>query len=241
MTDNSTLTLLSWQQQLKAAAQPEKVAILSSFFKCGKGEYGEGDRFLGITVPVNRAISRLYYLLPLDQIAAMLHSPYHEFRLGALLALVRRYERCKADRAQIVDFYLQNTRYINNWDLVDLSCPKIIGEYVLTQPDASMLMRLSRSKDMWEQRIAIVSTLTLIRANRFDTTIAIAESYLSHSHDLIHKATGWMLREMGKRSEQHLTAFLQSHAEQMPRTALRYAIERLSPDQRAHWLSIKKR
>ena len=238
MTDNSSLTLLSWQQQLKAAAQPEKVAILSSFFKCGKGEYGEGDRFLGITVPVNRAISRLYYLLPLDQIAAMLHSPYHEFRLGALLALVRRYERCKADRAQIVDFYLQNTRYINNWDLVDLSCPKIIGDYVLTQPDAAMLMRLSRSKDMWEQRIAIVSTLTLIRANRFDTTIAIAESYLSHSHDLIHKATGWMLREVGKRDTDTLRRFLDARHAAMSRTTLRYAIERLSPAERHHYLTL---
>ena len=241
MTDNSPLTILSWQQRLQAAARPEKIAILSSFFKCGKGEYGEGDLFLGITVPVNRAISRLYYLLPLEHIATMLHSPYHEFRLGALLALVRRFERCKADRAQIVDFYLQNTQYINNWDLVDLSCPKIIGDYVLTQPDSAMLMRLSRSKDMWEQRIAIVSTLTLIRAGLFEPTITIAESLLNHPHDLIHKATGWMLREMGKRSEQHLTAFLQCHAANMPRTALRYAIERLTPDQRQKWLTVKRR
>ena len=241
MTDNNPLTLLSWQQRLKAAARPEKIAILSSFFKCSKGEYGEGDIFLGINVPDNRAISRLYYELPLSHIASMLHSPYHEFRLGALLALVRRYERLKAERAEIVDFYLQNTAYINNWDLVDLSCPKIIGDYVLREQCPELLMRLSRSDEMWEQRIAIVSTLTLIRADIFKPTLSIAESYLSHPHDLIHKATGWMLREVGKRSEQHLTEFLQCHAANMPRTALRYAIERLSPDQRAHWLSIKKR
>ncbi|MGN0228293.1 MAG: DNA alkylation repair protein [Muribaculaceae bacterium] len=241
MTDNNPLTLLSWQQRLKAAARPEKIAILSSFFKCGKGEYGEGDLFLGINVPDNRAISAKYYALPLEHIAEMLHSPYHEFRLAALLALVRRYERLKAERAEIVDFYLQNTAHINNWDLVDLSCPKIIGDYVLREQCPELLERLSRSDEMWEQRIAIVSTLTLIRAGLFEPTITIAESLLNHPHDLIHKATGWMLREVGKRSEQHLIAFLQCHAANMPRTALRYAIERLDPDQRAHWLSIKKR
>ena len=241
MTDNNPLTLLSWQQRLKAAARPEKIAILSSFFKCGKGEYGEGDLFLGINVPDNRAISRLYYELPLPHIASMLHSPYHEFRLGALLALIRRYERCRDDRQAIVDFYLQNTAYINNWDLVDLSCPKIIGDYVLREQCPELLMHLSRSDEMWEQRIAIVSSLTLIRAGLFEPTITIAESLLNHPHDLIHKATGWMLREMGKRSEQHLTEFLQCHADAMPRTALRYAIERLTPDQRQKWLAVKRR
>ena len=241
MTPESPLTLHDWQQSLRCAARPEKIAILSSFFKCGKGEYGEGDQFLGIVVPDNRAISAKYYALPLDDIAEMLHSPYHEFRLAALLALVRRYERCRDDRQAIVDFYLQNTAYINNWDLVDLSCPKIIGDYVLREQCPELLMRLSRSDEMWEQRIAIVSTLTLIRAGIFEPTIAIAESLLSHSHDLIHKATGWMLREMGKRSEQHLTEFLTRHAAAMPRTALRYAIERLSPDQRQKWLAVKRR
>lgn len=241
MTDNNPLTLLSWQQRLKAAARPGKIAILSSFFKCGKGEYGEGDLFLGINVPDNRAISAKYYALPLDQIAEMLHSPYHEFRLAALLALVRRYERCRDDRQAIVQFYLQNTAYINNWDLVDLSCPKIIGDYVLREQCPELLMRLSRSDEMWEQRIAIVSTLTLIRAGLFEPTITIAESLLNHPHDLIHKATGWMLREVGKRSELHLTEFLQCHAANMPRTALRYAIERLSPGQRQKWLAVKRR
>ena len=241
MTPESPLSLHDWQQSLRCAARPEKIAILSSFFKCGKGEYGEGDQFLGIVVPDNRAISAKYYALPLDSIAEMLHSPYHEFRLAALLALVRRYERCPLDRQAIVDFYLQNTAYINNWDLVDLSCPKIIGAHIISHPESTLLTRLSQSTSMWEQRIAIVSTLTLIRAGIFEPTIAIAESLLSHPHDLIHKATGWMLREMGKRSEQHLTAFLQSHAEHMPRTALRYAIERLSPEQRQHWLATKRK
>ena len=241
MTPESPLSLHDWQQSLRGAARPEKIAILSSFFKCGKGEYGEGDLFLGITVPDNRAISAKYYALQLDQIAEMLHSPYHEFRLAALLALVRRYERCPLDRQAIVDFYLQNTAYINNWDLVDLSCPKIIGDYVLREQCPELLMRLSRSDEMWEQRIAIVSTLTLIRAGLFEPTITIAESLLNHPHDLIHKATGWMLREVGKRSEQHLTEFLTRHAAAMPRTALRYAIERLSPGQRQKWLTVKRR
>ena len=241
MTPESPLTLHDWQQSLRGAARPEKIAILSSFFKCGKGEYGEGDQFLGIVVPDNRAISAKYYALPLDDIAEMLHSPYHEFRLAALLALVRRYERCRDDRQAIVDFYLQNTAYINNWDLVDLSCPKIIGAHIISHPESTLLTRLSQSTSMWEQRIAIVSTLTLIRAGIFEPTIAIAESLLSHPHDLIHKATGWMLREMGKRSEQLLTEFLTRHAAAMPRTALRYAIERLSPEQRKHWLATKRK
>ena len=241
MTPESPLTLHDWQQSLRGAARPEKIAILSSFFKCGKGEYGEGDQFLGIVVPDNRAISAKYYALPLDDIAEMLHSPYHEFRLAALLALVRRYERCRDDRQAIVDFYLQNTAYINNWDLVDLSCPKIIGAHIISHPESTLLTRLSQSTSMWEQRIAIVSTLTLIRAGIFEPTITIAESLLSHPHDLIHKATGWMLREMGKRSEQHLTEFLKRHAAAMPRTALRYAIERLSPEQRKHWLATKRK
>ena len=235
MTDNSTLTLLSWQQQLKAAAQPEKVAILSSFFKCGKGEYGEGDRFLGITVPVNRAISRLYYLLPLDQIAAMLHSPYHEFRLGALLALVRRFERCKADRAQIVDFYLQNTRYINNWDLVDLTCRDIVGNYLLHR-NRTPIYQLAQSTNLWEQRISIVSTWAFIHAGDFTDTFKLALHFQGHPHDLIHKAVGWMLREVGKQDQAALTEFLENHATHLPRTALRYAIERFPEAQRQYFL-----
>ena len=239
MTDNNPLTLLSWQQRLKASARPEKIAILSSFFKCGKGEYGEGDLFLGINVPDNRAISAKYYALPLDQIAEMLHSPYHEFRLAALLALVRRYERCRDDRQAIVDFYLQNTAYINNWDLVDLSCPKIIGDYVLREQCPELLERLSQSTSMWEKRIAIVSSLTLIRAGLFEPTITIAESLLNHPHDLIHKATGWMLREIGKKNIDVLRSFLDKFTPQMPRTALRYAIEKMDSVERTHYMNVK--
>lgn len=239
---NHNLTL--WQDELRAAALPEKLQILSSFFKCGKGQYGEGDIFLGITVPSNRAISTRRHSEPLSTITAMLQSPYHEFRLAALIALVRRYELCKdhddARRDEIVQLYLSNTRHINNWDLVDLSCPKIIGAHILAHPESTLLHTLSHSTDLWEQRIAIVSTLTLIRAGRYDLTLSIAQRYLTHTHDLIHKATGWMLREVGKRHLPTLIGFLESHASSMPRTTLRYAIERLSPTDRAHWLAIKK-
>jgi 3-methyladenine DNA glycosylase AlkD len=235
--------LQQWQDELRAVIQPEKQAILSSFFKCGKGQYGEGDIFLGITVPNNRAISSRYSQASLSTIEQMLQSPYHEFRLAALIALVRRFERCKANdaqRSEIVQLYLKNTPYINNWDLVDLSCPKIIGPYQLAHPEADILHSLSRSSHLWEQRIAIVSTWSIIRAGRYDYTPAIAERFLTHSHDLIHKATGWMLREVGKHHKPTLLGFLSQHAHRMPRTALRYAIERLSPAERTHWLAIKK-
>ena len=229
-----------WKQQLKNLANPEKAKILAGFFKTGKGEYGEGDIFLGVTVPQNREVAKKFFVAPLDQFVPLLHSEIHEFRLSALIALVLRYKKFKdeASRKEIVDFYLTNTTYINNWDLVDLSCTYILGDYLMTRPH-DILFELSNSTNMWEQRIAIVSTLAFVRNGEFATAVALAEKYLNHTHDLIHKATGWVLREAGKKDIATLRAFLDAHAPQMPRTALRYAIEKLSQDERKKYMQMK--
>lgn len=231
----------NWKNEILQMANPEKAKILSGFFKTGKGEYGEGDVFLGLTVPQSRDIAKKYYNASLDTISEILQSPYHELRASALFALVIRFKKNKDEfsRREIVDFYLGHTRYINNWDLVDLSCSYILGEYLLNQSH-DILLSLSDSTCLWEQRIAIVSTHTFIKNNFFDTTLTLAEKYLSHSHDLIHKATGWMLREVGKRDIEVLRTFLNTHVEKMPRTTLRYAIEKFSQEERKSYLSIKK-
>lgn len=230
-----------WIGELKSLANSEKAKILSRFFKTGKGEYGEGDIFIGITVPKNRAVAKKYLNTQFEDIEKLFHSPIHELRLSALLALVLKFKKHKDEitRKSIADFYLANTAYINNWDLVDLSCPYILGEYLFEYPN-DVLLRLSESKNMWEQRIAIVSTLTYIRKGKFDTTLTLAEKFLTHKHDLMHKATGWMLREIGKKNSDILRTFLDIHAHEMPRTALRYAIEKFPIEERKHYLSIKK-
>ncbi len=231
-----------WQEELDAVSRPEKVKILSSFFKCGKGEYGEGDCFVGITVPDNRRISERYHALPLDDISVMLGSGIHEYRLAALLALVKRYAKTKTpdERDTIVDFYLANTSHINNWDLVDLSAPKILGRHLLAHPSPTLLDRLAESDSLWEQRIAVVSTYTLIKSGRYDDTLRIAKRFLSHRHDLIHKAVGWMLREVGKMDIDILAGFLDKHATEMPRTMLRYAIEKMPQERRRHYMNLRK-
>lgn len=230
-------TTENWQAQLAAAANPEKAEILSRFFKTGEGEYGHGDRFIGLSVPANRAISRKYALAPLDAIGTMVKHPVHEYRLGGFLALVARYHK---HPEETTNFYLDNLTRANNWDLVDLSAPKILGEYVCQSGQTDLLETLSHSENLWEQRIAIVSTFTLLKNGITLPTVSIATRYLTHTHDLIHKATGWMLREMGKRgNEPLLLQFLDRHAAVMPRTMLRYAIEKLPAPLRKHYLDLK--
>lgn len=237
MTDIDT-----WKEQLRAAARPEKVKILSSFFKTGPGEYGEGDIFIGLPVPDNRAISKHYHSLPLEQIAVMLHDPIHEFRLAGLLALVEAYKRARSYQPrckEIANFYLANLSCCNNWDLVDLSAQYIIGEYMILTDDDSIARRLALSSNTWEQRIAITSTLALIRNYMFTTAIDIAEQLVNSPTDLLQKTTGWVLREVGKRDKQLLCGFLDHHAATMPRTALRYAIERFAADERKHYMALR--
>jgi 3-methyladenine DNA glycosylase AlkD len=202
------------------------------FFKTGKGQYGEGDKFCGITVPVQRKIASRYKHLPLVDLKKLLRSQVHEHRFTALEILVFQYESGDpAAKRKIFAFYLDNASRINNWDLVDTSAPYIVGQHLLSGP-RRILYRLAKSKDLWERRIAIVSTMAFIAQNDLKDTFAIAALLLKDKHDLIHKAVGWMLRETGKRSQPELLKFLKHNYTAMPRTTLRYAIERLPAEQR---------
>ncbi len=228
-----------WEMQriideIKSYIDPEKARILPRFFKTGKGEYGEGDRFMGVTVPNIRKVAKSNKDVSLDMVEKLLQSEWHEVRMCAVLLLVEKFK--KQDEA-VLKVYLRNTDRINNWDLVDLSAPQIVGGYLLNKGDRSLLYRLVKSESLWERRIAIVSTLTFIRNGQFEDTIAISEMLLEDSHDLIHKATGWMLREMGKRDLALLRDFLSKHSGTMSRTTLRYAIEKMDPEKRKFWLN----
>jgi len=224
-------------KEIYSKKNKKKSEIFSGFFKTGRGDYGEGDKFLGITVSVSRNIAKKYLNLSLKEILELLKNKFHEIRLIGLIVLVEKYKLANdIDKKKIYNFYLKNTKYINNWDLVDLSCYHIVGNYLYNlspEPDSGenrvekTLFKLTKSKNLWEQRIAIVSTFYFIKNNRFDMTLKIAGLYLTHKHDLIHKATGWMLREMGKRDKNKLLAFLNENYKKMPRTMLRYSIEKL--------------
>lgn len=224
------------KSDMKKLANPEKAIILARFFKTGKGEYGEGDIFLGIPVPEQRKIAGKYSLLPLKELQKLLSGKIHEHRLTALLILVIKYS--KADmpgRENIFNFYLNNIRHINNWDLVDLSADKIPGCYLLER-DKSILFRMAKSQNVWERRIAVMATFHFIKNNQFRDTLAIAEILLNDRHDLIHKAVGWMLREIGKRDLETEERFLLKYYPEMPRTMLRYSIEKFDEKKRKFYL-----
>jgi 3-methyladenine DNA glycosylase AlkD len=224
-------------QELLSVADPEKAKFLQGFFKTGKGQYAEGDVMLGIVVPLTRDIVKRSPALPFGEIQILLDSEYHEARLAGFLFLMKQFKKAKeAERKEIFDFYLKNARKANNWDLVDVTCRDVIGLYLLDRTDRSVLYRLAESDNLWEQRIAVVSTWTFIKNRQFDDTLAIAEKLLAHRHDLIHKAVGWMLREVGKKDRQTLVDFLDVHHKNMPRTALRYAVEHFSPEERQAYL-----
>lgn len=222
--------------QMLAKADPSQVEGLSRFFKTGPGQYGEGDRFLGIKVPVTRGVVKeCWKQTGFDELEECLASEYHEIRLAGLLALVEIYSHARKDmslRSRCIDFYLSHTDRINNWDLVDLSCYNLLGDWLLDK-DRSLLYRLaSDGKSIWEQRIGMVSTMAFIRQGQLDDTFAIADLLLNHPHDLIHKAVGWLLREAGKRDMDALRVFLDHRAASMPRTMLRYAIEKFPERER---------
>jgi len=234
---NSMAGLKELKKELAARADPERALNLAWFFKTAKGQYGHGDRFIGITVPVQRQIARRYRHLPLNEIARLLESRIHEHRFTSLEILVNQYESGDADtKRAIFDFYLKNTARVNNWDLVDTSAPYIVGDYLLSRR-RDVLVRLAKSANLWERRIAIVATQAFIREGDLKDTFAIAALLLGDDNDLIHKATGWMLREAGKRSEPALLDFLRQHYSVMPRTALRYAIERFPESRRKRILA----
>lgn len=220
----------------------EKISVYQRFFKTGKGEYGEGDTFLGITVPNQRLVAKEYYnQVSLKEIKELLSFDIHEYRLTALLMLVAKYEKSKDVNFQkeIVDFYLSQTSRINNWDLVDTSCYKILGHYCYHLNEEHFLFDLAKSEDLWEKRIAIVSTMYFIKKKSLDIVTEIVLMNMNHPHDLMHKANGWMLREMGKKDEEMLTLFLDVNATRLPRTSLRYALEKLSPELKEYYMKLK--
>ena len=228
--------------QLKALASPEVAASSARFFKTGPGEYGEGDLFIGVRVPMLRKLARDFRDLPLDEIELLLRSQIHEVRMLALFVLVLSVgKKCsESHRKSAYGFYLGNTVYVNNWDLVDSSAPAIVGGHLWDKP-RKPLQRLAKSKNLWERRIAIVATQHFIRLGEFDDTIALSQILLNDKEDLIHKASGWMLREVGERDVNVLARFLDEHGATMPRTMLRYAIEHFEEGQRKKYLAMSKR
>jgi len=225
-------------QELQSIANPEKARFLQGFFKTGKGQYAEGDVFLGIVVPHTRDIVKRSPPLTFHEIQILLDSEYHEARLAGLLFLDKQFKKAKTEeeRKAIFDFYLKNARKANNWDLVDVTCRDVIGAYLLNKTDRDVLYRLAGSDNLWEQRMSIVSTWTFIKHKQYGDTLVIAEKLLNHKHDLMHKAVGWMLREVGKKDRDVLVDFLETHHAKMPRTALRYAIEHFSPEERIRFM-----
>lgn len=230
-------SLVALERALQAAADSRRATSVAKFFKTGKGEYGEGDRFIGITVPALRKIARQHVALGFGDLGRLLASPIHEYRLAALEILRAQYERAdEAQRERIVAFYLRQTTRMNNWDLVDAAAPYVLGQH-LRMRARHVLHRLAGSASIWERRIAIVSTLALIRGGEVEETYRIARKLLADEQDLIHKAVGWALRESGKVSSVALVDFLRAHYEHIPRTTLRYAIERFPTKQRKKFLA----
>ena len=219
---------------LVARSDEEKKIILPRFFKTGKGQYGEGDMFLGVTVPNIREVAKEFKDVNFNVIEELIHSPWHEMRMCALLILVNNSQ--KKVTKETFDFYLSQTKYINNWDLVDLSAPQIVGKYLLDK-DRDILYKLTESDLLWDNRIAIVSTLTFIRNNDLDDTYKLSLKMMHHRHDLMHKSIGWMLREAGKRDTKRLYDFVQEHKAIMPRTMLRYSIEKFDKETRKELMS----
>ena len=230
--------MTSIKQELKKRANPKKAKLLSGFFKIGKGHYGEGDVFLGVMVPQSREVARQFLNLELKEVERSLFSKFHEERLVALLILVEKYKRGNKDvKEEIFNFYLKNTKGINNWDLVDLTSHKIVGEWLLDK-DRNILYELAKSENLWEKRISIISCFAFIRNNDFKDALEISKILFNDKHDLIHKAVGWVLREIGKINLKAEEKFLQEEGryKNMPRTMLRYAIEKFDESRRKKYL-----
>jgi 3-methyladenine DNA glycosylase AlkD len=231
--------LTELRKRIKSLASSDIAKTMQWFFKTGKGEYGEGDVFAGLKVPTQRKVAREFKDLSLADLKELLHSKIHEERLISLLILVNNYERGdEKEKKSIYTFYIKNRMGINNWDLVDLSAPKIVGKYLFDK-DKSILFKFASSKNLWERRIAILSTYEFIRNHQYDTTLKIAKILLEDEHDLIHKAVGWMLREIGKKDLKVEEIFLKKHYKKMPRTMLRYAIEKFPEIKRKKYLQGK--
>ncbi|MFA5357551.1 MAG: DNA alkylation repair protein [archaeon] len=232
------------KKELQKLSNPAQAKTLQRFFKTGKGEYGEGDIFLGIKVPKQREVAKKFLEMPLEETRKLLDSEVHEHRMVGLFILVANYERAKKkndenEMKRIFEFYLKHAKRINNWDLVDLSAPNISGNYLLGK-NKKTLYSLAKSKNLWKKRISILSTYAFIKQNQFSDTLQISEILLMDKHDLIHKAVGWMLREVGKKNLAAEEKFLKKHYKKMPRTMLRYAIEKFPEKKRLTYLHATK-
>ena len=226
------------KKELQKHAGPERAKASQRFFKTGPGEYGEGDKFIGVAVPDQRKVAKKFYKgESVEAIVSVLKDPVHEMRLTALFMLVSKFKQVRSEegKQEIVNAYLANTKYVNNWDLVDSSAHKILGPW-LESRDRSILYQLADSKNLWEQRIAILTTMHFVKTGDLDDLYAISLKLLDHEHDLIHKAVGWLLREAGKQDEGRLHRFLKKHYKRMPRTMLRYAIEKFDKPTRHSYL-----
>jgi len=227
------------EEALAVLSIPEKAAFFPKFFKTGKGEYGEGDLFLGVKVPDQRIVAKEYYSkISLEELSRLLSSKYHEHRLTALFILILKFEKTKDNKVkdEVVEFYLNHLQYVNNWDLVDSSCYKILGRYAFDNQKEELLRKLSGSEEMWHKRIAVVGTMYHVKKGSFELMKEFVTQNLRHTHDLMHKANGWLLREMGQKNESELISYLNKYYKEMPRTCLRYAIEKLSEDLRQDYL-----
>ncbi len=226
------------KEELQSHANLEKAKIYLRFFKTGKGHYGEGDQFIGLTMPEQRKIAQKYMNINIQDLTPLVTSPTHEYRMTALLILTYKYKKANEDtKKEIYDFYIKHYACINNWDLVDVTAPNIVGEYLLDRKSRRrILYEFATSDHLWKKRIAIISTFTFIKNEDFQDTINIAEILLEDKHDLIHKAVGWMLREMGKKNEKKLLDFLDKYHKTMPRTMLRYSLEKLDQDKKDFYM-----
>lgn len=220
----------------------EKALFHEHFFRCFKGGYGAGDKFLGINVPIQRKISRKYFKeISFNELQKLVENEFHEFRLTGFFILVLKYDKTydEAEKERIVEFYIKNIIYVNNWDIVDTSADKILGRYLLNKKDRSLLYQYANSNNLWKKRVAILSTFEFIRNYQFEDTLKISEILLNDNHDLIHKAVGWMLREVGKRDQKTEEFFLNKYAHLMPRTMLRYSIEKFDKEKKEFYLKKK--
>jgi len=231
------MSLIDLRRELKSLASPEKAKLLQGFFKTGKGQYGEGDVFLGIVVPVQRSVAKKHLELSFGDLQKLMDSKIHEERLVALMILVLKQRKAtESEKSEMFEFYMKNYDNINNWDLVDLSAPNVIGSYLIDK-DKKILYEFAKSSHLWKKRISILSTFYFIKNNQFEDSLKIAEILLNDKHDLIHKAVGWMLREIGKRNLKVEEGFLKKYYKKMPRTMLRYAIEKFEEVKRKEYLN----
>ena len=226
-------------QKLTDLSDPKTASVQLRFFKTGQGQYGEGDRFLGVSLPqTRRVVKEFFACAEWTDLEKLYASAWHEARACAVLILVAKFEKAQTERErqEIFDFYVEHLPRANNWDLIDISAYKIIGAYLAGKKDRKILFALARSKNLWEQRASIVSTMYLVKCGEYEPTLMLAEKFFTHEHDLMHKATGWLLREVGKKDERVLRKFLDKHAARMPRTMLRYSIEKLTLEQKKMYM-----